>query len=383
VRTDVMPQAQAAPQTQGDVETCPFEGQGYCPNDLQDAYSLPSLKTGYSKVVAIVDAYGYKKAASDLAEYRKTMGLKACTTGSRCLRIVNQDGKSSPLPQEPPPSDDWRGEQSLDLDMVSAICPNCKIVLVQTNNNLTSNLYAGVKTAGNIGAKYIGASWGGKESGGNNPIFHQPGVVISAAAGDDGGGGRLGGGPMQPCSYTYVVCVGGSHLVRAKNARGWSETVWNDWNFDQCGSNGNSPCGATGSGCSRKIAKPAWQTDGQCKMRSEADVAATASLRAAVVVYNSEIGCSPPSCFWLFGGTSASTQIISAVFALAGNAGQQNGASGIWKHHTGHLYDVTLGNNVDPKIGVTCASSIHYICYARTGFDGPTGWGTPKGIGAF
>jgi hypothetical protein len=384
VRTDVgagpsavLPSAIRA----GEVQNCrDLFSKGYCPIDLQQAYGLPSLSTGSGRVVAIVDAYGYHHAAGDVAEYRKTMGLKPCTTATKCLRIVNQNGGSSPLPPEPPPSNDWKGEQSLDLDMVSAICPNCKIILVQAQNDYTSNLYIGVKTAGRLGAKYVGASWGLKEFGGDNSDFNQSGVVIAAAAGDEGGGGKLGGGPEQPCSYTYVVCVGGTHLVRAHNGRGWSETVWNDWTYDACG----GPCGATGSGCSTKISKPSWQTDGECAHRSEADISASASLRSAVIVYNSEEngGRCPNYCFWLYGGTSASTQIISAAFALAGNAGSQVGASGIWKHHSGNIYDVKTGNNLDANLGVTCASTIKYICTARTGFDGPTGWGSPNGVGA-
>ena len=254
VRTDVMLPAPITSQVQSAGETCPYEGEGYCPNDLQEAYNIPSLTHGQGKAVVIVDAYGYKHAAADLAAYRKAMGLKACTTATKCLRIVNQEGNASPLPPEPPPSDDWRGEQSLDLDMVSALCPNCKIILVQTRDNYTSDLYAGVKTADGLGPKYIGVSWGGGPEGSDNPIFHPAGKVIAAAAGDNGGGGRYGGGPIQPCTYTYVVCVGGTHLVRdQQKKRGWNETVWNDWNFDYC----SGPCGATGSACSKKIAKPA------------------------------------------------------------------------------------------------------------------------------
>lgn len=382
VRTDIVPvlqtQQQMQAQVNGTAEQCPFTaGQGYCPIDLQDAYNLPSLSKGSGKVVAIVDAYGYHHAAADLSFYRKTMGLKACTVATKCLRIVNQNGGST-LPGEPPPSNDWKGEQSLDLDMVSAICPNCRIILVQSNNDYTSNLYTGVKTAGRLGAKFIGASWGNGPEGGNNSIFHQVGVVISAAAGDNGGGGRYGG-PIQPCTYSTVVCVGGSHLVRAKNKRGWSETVWNDFTDDQCG----GPCGATGSACSKKIAKPSWQTDRGCTMRSAADTSANASLRSPVLVYNSEEGCTPPTCFWDYGGTSSSTQIISATFALGVNAGNGTGASYVWKHAHGNLNDVLTGNNIDPGIGVNCASPVQYICHARAGFDGPTGLGTPNGVGAF
>ncbi len=383
VRTDVIPTLQIAPQARGRGETCPFS-EGYCPIDLQDAYNLPSLTAGKDKVVAIVDAYGYRNAASDFAFFRKTMGLKACDTSTKCLRIVNQNGSPSPLPGEPPSSQNgWLVEESIDLDMVSGICPNCKIILVQANNNNTTNLYTGVKTAGRLGAKYIGVSWGGSESGGDNPTFHQPGIVISASAGDDGGGLKFGGGPVQPCTYTYVVCVGGTHLARdSQNKRRWHETVWNDWNLDQCGS-GSSPCGATGSACSRVIPKPAWQHDTGCKMRSAADTSADASLRTPVIGYNTELGCSPPDCFWLVGGTSVSTQIIAAVYALAGNASTQSGAKRIWKHHAGNVYDVTSGNNIDPKIGVNCASPVKYICTARAGFDGPTGWGTPAGVDTF
>ncbi|HVR46964.1 MAG TPA: S8 family serine peptidase [Candidatus Binatia bacterium] len=383
VRTDVAPTLSAGADLADPAKTCIFTN-AYCPVDLQSAYALPSLSKGAGRLVAIVDAWGYHHAASDLAYYRKAMGLKACGTGTKCLRIVNQNGNPSPLPRESGPSDDWKGEQSLDLDMVSAICPNCKILLVQTDNNYTSSLYAGVKTAGRLGAKYVGASWGGPESGGDNSIFHQRGVVIVAAAGDNGGGGHYGG-PQEPCSYTYVVCAGGTRLVPAHNARGWSESVWNDLTFDRCGFGGSSPCGATGSGCSRKIVKPSWQHDTLCHMRSESDVSATASLRNPVAVYNSEEpggGC-PTSCWFGFGGTSASTQIISGVYALAGNAATQAGAQNIWRNHTGHMSDVTVGNNIDPGVGVTCASTIHYICYARIGFDGPTGWGSPKGLGAF
>ena len=293
VRTDVVPTMQIAPQTRRRDESCPFS-QGYCPIDLQDAYSLPSLTAGKDKVVAIVDAYGYNRAASDLAYFRKTMGLKSCDTETKCLRIVNQNGNASPLPGEPPPSQSgWLVEESIDLDMVSGICPNCKIILVQGNNNNTTNLYEGVKTAGRLGAKYIGASWGGSEAGGNNPIFHQPGVVISASAGDEGGGVRFGGGPVQPCTYAYVVCVGGTHLARdSQNKRGWHETVWNDWTLDECGS-GSSPCGATGSACSRVVPKPAWQHDTGCKTRSAADTSADASLRTPVIGYNFAIGMLP------------------------------------------------------------------------------------------
>jgi hypothetical protein len=382
LRTDVRPLPDPAQMVAGDAEKCPFpKADGYCPNDLQDAYKLPSLTAGKDKVVAIVDAFGYNNVASDLDKYRSTMGLPPCKTSDKCFRVLNQQGKSSPLPPQGTGSNSgWLGEESLDVQMVSAICPHCKIILIQTADNSDDNLVVGEKTAEKL-AKFVSNSWGGTPEGPDDPTFHKPGVVITAAAGDCGGGytpACEGGGPQQPCSYTYVVCVGGTHLNRANNARGWDETVWNDWTFDECG----GPCGATGSGCSVAIAKPAWQTDHGCKMRSEADVSATAAVSAPVIVYNSELGCTPPKCFWDFGGTSVSTPIIASVFALADNPAAQTGAEGIWKHHD-DLYNVTMGNNLNKALGVTCASKISYICHARVGFSGPVGWGTPHGINAF
>ena len=379
VRTDVVPTLQTAPYARKAGESCPFD-RGYCPVDLQEAYDLPSLSAGKGKVVAIVDAYGYRHAASDLAYFRETMGLKACDAQTKCLRVVNQNGSPLFLPDEPPPSQGgWVGEESLDLDMVSGICPNCRIVLVQTTNAYASSLYIGVQTAERF-ARYIGLSWGGSEWASDNPIFYRPGSVISAAAGDDGGGSKFGGGPIQPCTYPFVVCVGGTHLARdSHNRRGWHETVWNDFNLECRGGR----CGATGSACSRVVPKPSWQHDTSCRMRSAADTAAVASLGTPVIVYNSKLGCSPPKCFWFFGGTSVSAQIISAVYALAANAGTQKGAQEIWKHHDGNVYDVMSGNNVAPKLGMSCASPVKYICAAGAGFDGPTGWGTPAGLGTF
>ncbi len=130
--------ATAGVQPAEEVQNCrDLFSKGYCPNDLQTAYDLPSLTSGFEKVVADRRRVRLPSCGRRIwRSYRKTMGLKPCTTESKCLRIVNQSGQSSPLPPEPPLSDDWKGEQSLDLDMVSAICPHCKIIFVQIEGQL-------------------------------------------------------------------------------------------------------------------------------------------------------------------------------------------------------------------------------------------------------
>jgi len=78
---------------------------------------------------------------------------------------------------------------------------------------------------------------------------------------------------------------------------------------------------------------------------------------------------------WLvFGGTSVASPIIASVYGLAGNAATID-ANDFPYQHTGSLFDVTSGRNG------TCTPT--QLCTARAGWDGPTGLGTPNGIGAF
>jgi subtilase family serine protease len=264
--------------------------------------------------------------------------------------------------------------------MASAMCQSCHILLIEANNNTTSNLYAAVGEAVKLGAIVISNSFGVSESGkcqgggqASNPTFSTAGHVFVAAAGDEGGGLGDCGGPQQPCSLSTVVCVGGTLLTHANNARGWSEVVWNELADDFC----SGSCGGTGSGCSTIVKKPSWQNDTGCKYRSEADVAAEASVLTPVAVYFSGYGG-----WTAFGGTSASTPIIAGIFAKAGNGASINGPEHLWQNRT-HFYDITSGNNLYAPVTGACASSVHYICYAGAGYDGPTGLGSPNGMEAF
>jgi hypothetical protein len=347
----------------------------YGPADLQAAYGITNLaKTkGAGRTVAIVDAFGYPGIQKDLATYRSFFGLPPCT--GACFKVVNQSGKASPLPKpNSDPSDDWRGEQALDIDMVSAICPKCSIVLVQANSDGGQNLQTAVKTALKMGGA-VSNSWGGNEYTSTNALFdNHPGHVVTASAGDSGAGAS------QPCSFAGVVCVGGTSLVMSGNRR-IGEVVWDGLVQNQCGR--NIPC-ATGSGCSAMVAKPSWQRDAGCTKRSESDVSADADPYTGVV-----IACSP--CAFGghsvlsggHGGTSASSPIIAAMYVLAGNYGSASPKT-LWaKGGTESFYDVVKGTNQNAAAHTfMCSAAIAYICTARKGYDGPTGWGSPHGLGA-
>ncbi len=267
--------------------------------------------------------------------------------------------------------------------MVSAICPNCHILFIEASN-AGNGLDKGVDTAVRLKANVISNSYGGGEYAHSDPAFVHPGVVITAAAGDadyydcdPDGPYQSCTGPEQPASFANVVAAGGTRLVKGSNARGWSESVWNDV------ISRNNDNGGTGSGCSRLVAKPSWQTDKGCTMRSETDVSAVADPDTPVAVYDSF----PRGGWGAYGGTSVASPLIAAVFALAGNSANVPQPAGLWTHNGAYLNDVTTGDNLVPSAvnrrAVVCPAAWEYICYAGVGYDGPTGWGTPNGIGAF
>jgi subtilase family serine protease len=318
---------------------------GYGPSDLRSAYAIT---TNGTTTVAIVDAYGYANAESDLAVYRSQYGLPACTTANGCFKKVNQSGVQGNYPRE---NTGWAQESALDLDMASAMCPGCKLILVEATSNSFANLAAAVNTAASLsGVTVISNSYGGGETGSATyePSYNHPGKAITVSTGDSGYGVAF------PATSPHVIAVGGTHLVRASNARGWTETAWS----------------GGGSGCSTVYAKPSFQTDPLCTKRMEADVSAVADPATGVAVYGPT---SRNRSAWLvFGGTSVSAPLIGGIYGVTGHT--PNGADSIYAH-VGSLNDVTSGTNG------SCGGT--YFCSAGVGYDGPTGNGTPNGTGAF
>jgi subtilase family serine protease len=333
---------------------------GYGPADLQSAYNLAAAaaSSGSTQTIAIVDAYDDKTAEADLATYRSAYGLPPCTTANGCFKKVNQNGVQGSYPSN---NQGWAVEISLDLDMASAACPNCKILLVEATSNANTNLYAAVDTAARLGATVISNSYGGAESSTettDEAHFNHPGIPITVSSGDSGYGVEF------PAASRYVTAVGGTSLSRASTARGWSESVWS----------------GAGSGCSAYETKQSWQADTDCARRTVVDVSAVADPNTGVAVYDSNCGTIQQllgTCFsgWgVVGGTSASAPLIAAVYALAGNGASVTYGSYPYSHATS-LNDVTSGSNG------SCSGS--YLCTGTAGYDGPTGLGTPNGTGAF
>jgi subtilase family serine protease len=320
---------------------------GFNPADLQAAYNLAA--GGAGATVAIVDAYDDPNAESDLSVYRNQFGLPACTTSNGCFKKINQNGGSTP----PRANASWAEEISLDLDMVSAICPSCHILLVEASSNSFANLATAVdRAAGTSGVIAISNSYGGGEYSGevsDQSHFNHAGIAVTASSGDAGYGVEF------PAASRYVTAVGGTHLTRSGSS--WNETAWS----------------GAGSGCSAYITKPSWQSDAGCGNRTVADVSAVADPNTGVSVYDT-YGLRPRGGWLVFGGTSVASPIIASVYALAGNTGSISYGSFSYSH-TGSLFDVLSGSNG------SCGGS--YLCTSGGGYDGPTGNGSPRGTGAF
>jgi subtilase family serine protease len=322
---------------------------GYGPADLKSAYHLPD--TGGTATIGIVDAYGYPSAEADLAAYRSQYGLPACTVASGCLTILNQRGDTSPLPT---PQRGWAVETALDLDMASAACPTCKLLLVQADQQSFDDLGTAVDTAVARGAVVVSNSYGTWEFTGMDAYaghYSHPGVPILVASGDHGFRRA-----SFPAVLDSVIAVGGTSLTRAGNARGWTESAWS----------------GAGSGCSAWIDKPAWQTDPNCAMRTVADISAVADPNTGVAVYDT-YGLGDQAGWLVVGGTSASSPFVAGVIALSGHAGTVTPQK-LYAEPSA-FFDVVGGSNG------YCGGD--YLCTGLPGYDAPTGLGSPNGTTPF
>jgi hypothetical protein len=337
---------------------------GYWPADLRAAYNIPKLASAGGRTVAVVVGFDAPTLEADLGTYRARFGLPSCTSANGCFKKVNQSGQASPLPAV---NAGWAQEASLDVDMVSAACPGCHILVVEANSDYSDDLGPSVNTAVTLGAVAVNNSYGGDEVSGLDsfdPYYTHPGVTITVAAGDSGY--RV----QYPASVPAVTAVGGTSLTYTGPGTGtgagraWTESAW--------GAPGSTS--GTGSGCSAYAAKPAWQTDTGCTNRAVADVSAVADPQTGVAVYDSTPDSGGDKGWLVMGGTSAAAPFIAGLSALAGKATAGTDPASYAYAVPSALNDVTSGST-----GV-CAPV--YLCSGAGGYDGPTGLGTPNGLGA-
>jgi subtilase family serine protease len=354
---------------------------GYGPAQFHGAYALPKqtpLAAGAKtkrkqQTIAIVDAYSSPTAFADLTTFDATYGLPAfprcsATVTTSCFQSMNETGGTK-LPTSGVPSG-WDVEISLDVQVAHEICQNCRILLVEATAPTSADLGTAVDTAIAKGANVVSNSYGSytltsSGVGSGRSDYDHPGHTIVVSAGDSGFG------PAYPADLNTVVSVGGTNLQLGANNTYGSESVWD-----------NSASSATGSGCDDASPARSWQTalanwssTGCGTFRAMNDVSADADPNTGAAVYDSAYG-------WMqVGGTSLAAPLIAGVYALAANSGTASYPASLPYAHTASLHDVTSGNDLPGVAGLPC--SIPLECTAGTGYDLPTGLGTPRGIGAF
>jgi subtilase family serine protease len=331
---------------------------GFGANDLRTAYGITAQGTK-NKVIAIVDAYHSATAFDDVTEYRTTFGLPTmlnCSAvkppkGSKspCFYQLNQSGLADTSPTTT--NAGWAQEIALDIEMASAICPKCSVLLVEANTATNKDLSAAVATAGDFaGVVAISNSYGGPD---NTEPTDSPyaaaaanGIAVVASSGDSGYAVNA------PASYASVIGVGGTNLKVDTKGSWASETVWS----------------MAGSGCSKLNPTPAWQDASvtKCPGKSTVDVSAVADPATGVKVF--------VDGFWYeFGGTSASAPIIAALFALKNNFGDS--AATYLYTNAAALHDILSGTTGRCRPAIWCTAGI--------GFDGASGLGSPNTAAAF
>jgi subtilase family serine protease len=321
---------------------------GYGPAQLRTAYSVTGTAAGHP-LVALAEAFGDSHALSDLTTYRARYGLAPMTAcaaagpaSGPCFEQVTAKGSSTGLP---PNNLGWDQEQSLDLDMVSAACPSCSIVVVETPSTTDGALAGAVDEAVSLGAVVVSNSYNGPEDAAWAPDYAHAGVAVVASSGDDG----YQSIPQSPADYPSVVATGGSTLTSVTPR---VESAWS----------------GAGSYCAAHFAKPAWQVGvaKPCRTRAVSDLAVDANPGTGVAVYDTG---------WeVLGGTSVASPFVAGLIADAGNWASfgTTGAAYLYAHAAG-LHDITGGSNG------SCAGA---LCHAGPGWDGPTGLGSPDGLGA-
>jgi len=361
---------------------------GYGAKDLESAYGLTSAGST-AGTIAIVDAGAYPLAASDLGVYRRQYGLPACTKASGCFTVRTYDNKAERKPATSETGkeieEEVAVETALDLDMASAACPKCKLLLLQlppidAYADSTKQLHAAedhfaaaVQTAKSRGAKAASISYGYPSdsydaTGSPATKMNVTGMTVAASTGDYGYNGLY---PPWPQVLPSVVAVGGTELSQSSNGA-WHDAVWD----------------GGGSGCSAGLTKPAYGQPASISAlcngyRASADVSAVADPQTGVAVYDTYAPSSNfPNEWIVVGGTSASAPLVAGIAVRAGVPASVHGPNRLYQKPASAFRDVVAGGNA-PK-GVCSSDGVsERLCFADDGWDGPTGRGVPRGLVTF
>ena len=243
----------------------------------------------------IVDAQDDPNAEADLGVYRAQYGLPACTTANGCFKKVNQNGVQGPLPH---------GRQRLgDGDLARPRHGERRLSRLQhpprrSEQRQHADLGAGVNEAATLGATAISNSYGGAED--RRPSTSRPSTSITPASSSRRARAMTATAraSRRPRSTSSPSAARRSRRRPARARLDRDRVVERRQRLQRV----------------HRRSLPGRPTPG-CTMRVEADVSAVADPNTGVAVYDSYGGTGG----WIVvGGTSASSPLVAAIFALTG-----------------------------------------------------------------
>jgi kumamolisin len=310
--------------------------------------------TGGSRAIALVDAYHYPYAQTNLTTFSTQFGLPLPTASN--FQVVYASGVK-------PPTDPygWEIEEALDLQWAHAMAPNAKLILVEAASNSNADLLLAVQKASALvalaGGGEVSMSWGGGEFPGETafePFFNTSKVVYFASSGDSPG-------TIWPCVSPNVVCVGGTSLRRnPANNNLFQEIAWSDG----------------GSGISPYFARPPYQgviAGIVGTQRGVPDVSLVADPNTGGWVRYSPSDNSGPG-WYIVGGTSWSSPSFAGIVNSAGT---------FYLSSLGELYNIYAGIGTGNFRNISAGYCGPYVGWSATlspQWDLCTGVGSDLGL---
>ena len=387
-----------APQT---IATCQADLgiNCYTPVQYRVAYDLNPLYsgaatgrsiTGAGETIVIVDSYGSPTIAADLHTFDAQFGFP-----DPVLQI-EQFGTIPPFDPTNSTMVGWAEETTLDVEYAHSIAPGAKIILAETPVAETEGVtgFAQMMAAEDSliksgQADVISQSFGATEqtfpgvSSGNDSslldlryAFEDAalhGVTVLAASGDTGATNYESDGktlyPYRvnswPASDPLVTAVGGTQLnLDQAGSKITPDVVWNDG------------FGASGGGTSAVFSRPLYQIGVSRvvgKSRGTPDISMTAAVNGGAWVYMSFAGIESPGVsnpgWYIFGGTSEATPIMSGIVALADQQA---------RHRLGLINPALYALGALQKAGVP-GTGIVSVTSGNNSFGGVTGYNATAG----
>jgi subtilase family serine protease len=316
----------------GNGYTDNIAGCGYTPADIRTAYNLNGLyQEGYDgtgQTVVIIDWCGSPTITQDANAFSTKFGLPALTSSN--FSIIPFPKPSTCIAPDP--------EINIDVEWTHAIAPGANIDLLVPEtasfNDVDSALaYAAIEQLGNV----ISGSYGSEElytpftvintENLISEIAAVQGIAANFSSGDYGDYTfDFGGTPSvsAPADSPYATAVGGVSL--ALNAKreilfqtGWgtNETalVLGDTVYDPPYNFGFTF--GSGGGASAFFAAPFYQSSLQSTQRQLPDISWLADPFTGGVIAITQAGTIPPIIYQVYGGTSLSCPMFSALWAIA------------------------------------------------------------------